>query len=168
MKLTAITVLTWFALALSVAAQGATSSKASLSEVRSLVHELQGRNEKLRDLNDQYREVVGQKPQSTDQAQLDKWSAALERLLRRIDEARAAVVETKGKLDQAAAKQQLPTSLGKDVANAHNEAEAQRAAAEQALAKPKPGKQKPAKQKPVAEKPAPPPSDDLDGLDEDP
>lgn len=176
MKRTAITVLTWFALALSVAAQGSPvnksgspgTSKTSLSDVRSLVHELQGRNEKLRDLMEQYREVVGQKPQSSDEAQLDKWGAAIERLLRRIDEARAAVVETKQKLDQAVAGQQLPTSLGKDVANAHNDAEAQRAAAEEALAKnkSKPAKQKSAKQKP-AEKPAAPPSDDLDGLDEE-
>ncbi|HMJ13969.1 MAG TPA: hypothetical protein VK524_21275, partial [Polyangiaceae bacterium] len=82
-------------------------------------------------------------------------NSALERLLHRIDDARAAVVETKQKLDQSA-NEQLPTALAKDAANARNEAEAQRAAAEQALAKSKPAKQKPAKQKPASEKPAPP------------
>ena len=167
MKIPAITVLIWFALATAAGAQGApssksvssgSSSKASLPQIRSLVHDLQGRNEKLRDLNDQYRSLVEQKPQG-DEAQLAKWNAALERLLKRIDEARAAVVETKQQLDQSAG-ETLPTALAKDVANARNEAEAQRAQAEQAL-KSKPAKQKPSKQKPVVEKPTPPIPDDL-------
>jgi hypothetical protein len=80
--------------------------------------------------------------------------------MRRVDAARAQVVETKQRLDQAATGQ-LPTGLAKDVANARNEADAQRTAAEQALAKNKPAKQpKQAKQAPP-EKPAPPIPDDL-------
>jgi hypothetical protein len=169
MKFTAISVLIWFALATTAAAQGTSSgkstssgpsSKASLAEIRSHLHELQRRNEKLADLMEQYRSLVEQRPQAADEAQLAKWNGALDRLLRRIDEGRAAVVETKQPLDQSV-NQQLPTALAKDVANARNEAEAQRAAAEQALAKSKPAKQKPAKQKPASEKPAPTLPDDV-------
>jgi len=174
MSFRAMTILIWLAVsatALAQSAQGASSDKATdpgasskgqLSEIRTLVHELQGRNEKLSDLMDQYRSLVEQRPQGRGE-QLDKWNAALERLLRRVDDARAAVVETVQRLDQAGT-EHLPTALGKDVAKARNEAGAQRTAAEQALAKSKPAKasaSKQAKKKPATEKPAPPIPDDL-------
>jgi len=177
MKVSAITMLIWFGLATAAAAQGrpsggaspGTSSKAQLSEVRSVVHELEARTEKLRDLMAQYRSLVEQRPQpeggspeakKAHEAQLAKWNTALERLLRRIDAARAAVVETTQSLDQLGTGQ-LPTALAKDVASARNEAGAQRTAAEQALAKSKPARPaKPAKQA-EAEKTAPPIPDDL-------
>jgi DNA repair exonuclease SbcCD ATPase subunit len=140
------------------------ASKGQLSEVRSLVHELEARSEKLLDLMTQYRSLVEQRPQpqggspdakKAHEDQLASWSGAVERLLRRIDAARAAVVEAMQRLDQAAT-QQLPTTLAKDVANARNQAEAQRAAAEQALAKNKsaPARTaKPAKKAPAADAP---------------
>ena len=179
----AITVVIWCALAATAAAQGTSSGKAAspgaapqapLSEIRSIVHELQARTEKLSDLMTQVRSIVEQRPQpqggspeakQAHEEQLAKWSAALERLLRRVDATRAEVVETKQHLDQLATGQ-LPTALAKEVANARNEAEAQRAAAEQALAKNKPAParaSKHAKQAPATEK-APPPllDDDLD------
>ena len=172
----AMTALIWFAVAATVAAQSTPSSKAApsktqMSEIRSLVHELEGRTEKLRDLMTQYRSLVEQRPQGqggspeakkAQDEQLAKWNTALERLLRRIDEARAAVVETTQRLEQAATGT-LPTGLGKDVANARNEAGAQRTAAEQALAKSKPAKGRASKdaKPPATEKPAPPIPDDL-------
>jgi DNA repair exonuclease SbcCD ATPase subunit len=180
MKLSAITLLCWFGLAATVAAQGTSngkaasgsaSSKLALSEVRSLLHELQARNEKLDELMTQYRSLLEERPQSeggspeAKQAhaqQLAKWNGALERLLHRIDEALARVVETEHRLDPSATGP-LPTGLAKEVVNAHNEAEAQRAAAEHARAKNKPAparSSKPAKQAPAA-KPAPPIPDDL-------
>ncbi len=175
MKVSAITMLIWFGLATAAVAQGTpsggpgASSKSQLSEVRSIVHELEARTEKLRDLMAQYRSLVEQRPQAeggspeakkAHDAQLAKWNTALERLLRRVDAARAAVVETSQSLDQAATGP-LPTALAKDVATARNEAGAQRAAAEQALAKSKPAKAaKPAKRA-EPEKPAPPIPDDL-------
>jgi len=138
------------------------SSKASLSEIRVLVHELQGRTEKLRDLNEQYRSLVDQRP--ADAERLAKWQAALERLMSRLDAARAAVVETMQALNQSATGQ-LPTGVGKELANARNEAEAQRVAAEQALAKSKAAPAHPSKrgkQAPATPKTAPPPiPDDL-------
>jgi uncharacterized protein YukE len=171
MNVRAIITLVWFGFATTAAtaaAQG-TPSKSQLSEIRSITSELEGRTEKLRDLMEQYRSLVEQRPQAggggpeakkAHDEQLAKWDAALDRLMRRVDASRAEVVETKQRLDQVATGQ-LPTGLAKDVANAKNEAEAQRTAAEQALAKNKPGRTpKPAKQTP-AEKPAPPIPDDL-------
>src|SRR5689334_25357341 len=99
MNIRTITMLVWIGLAAPVAAQGAHSSKSmspggssktSLSEIRSIVHELQGRTEKLRDLNKEYRSLVEQRPQSNE-AQAEKWNAALERLLKRMEGAHAAV-----------------------------------------------------------------------------
>jgi hypothetical protein len=180
MNIRTITMLICFGLATTAAAQGTPggksaspggSSKSQLSEIRSLVHELQARTEKLRDLITVYRSLVEQRPQSgygsaeakkEHEQNLAKWNMALERQLRRIDDARAAVVETTQRLDQSATGT-LPTSLGKDVANARNEAEAQRTFAEQMLAKSKSTMartSKPAKPAP-AEKPAPPIPDDL-------
>jgi hypothetical protein len=169
MKITAMIALIWVALAATAGAQGAPSkppgsgASSKASEVRSLVHELQGHTGKLADLNEQYRSHIEQRPQGND-AQLAKWDAALERLLGRIDAAHKVVVDSKQRLEQAIAGQTLSTSLGKDVANARNEADAERAAAEQALAKSKPGKGKAAKQaKPKPAEKAPPPlPDDLD------
>jgi hypothetical protein len=185
MNVPALTMSIWLGFATVAAAQGTPSgkpaspsaSKTQLSEVRSLVHDLQGRTEKLRDLMTQYRSLVEQRPQSeggspeakkAQDEQLAKWSGALERLLRRVDTARAAVAETLERLGQAATGT-LPTALGKDVANARNEAEAQRAGAEQALVKSKPtlakGKRTP--QAPAPDKAPPPPSDDLADLEAD-
>jgi hypothetical protein len=168
MNVRAIITLVWFGLAATAAAQG-TASKSQLSEVRSITNELEGHTGKLRDLMEQYRSLVEERPRSgggspeekkAHDAQLAKWDAALDRLMRRVDLARAQVVEAKQRLDQAATGQ-LPTALAKDVANARNEAEAQRAAAEQALAKNKPSKT-PKQAKPAQEeKPAPPIPDDL-------
>jgi uncharacterized protein YukE len=181
MNVPAITMLIWFGLAATAAAQGTpsgkaaspgASSKAQLSEIRSLVHDLQARTEKLRDLMTQYRSLVEQRPQAeggspdakkAHEKQLAKWDTALERLMRRLDGARTAVVETTQRLDQLATGP-LPTSLAKDVASARNEAEAQRTGAEQALAKNKSASaraSKRAKQPPATEKTAPPIPDDL-------
>src|SRR4051794_2188022 len=110
MKVPAITMLIWFGLVATAAAQG-TPSQAQLSEIRSVTSELEGRTEKLRELNAQYRSLVEQRPQA-EEAQLAKWNAALEKLLRRIDQARAAVVESTQHLDQLATGK-LPTSLAK-------------------------------------------------------
>lgn len=169
MNVPAITMLIWFGLTATAAAQGAPTGKGSsqsapsqaqLSEIRSVVNELQARTEKLHELMTQYRSLVEQRPQA--QEQLAKWNTALERLLRRVDQARAAVVETTQRLDQLATGP-LPTSLGKDVATARNEAGAQRTAAEQALVKNKAAlarTSKPAKQTRATEK-APTIPDDL-------
>src|SRR5262245_40043885 len=98
MKVSAITTLIWLGLAAAAAAQGTPSGKAAspgasskgqLSEIRSLVHELQARTEKLGDLMMEYRSLVEQRPQAeggspeakkAHEAQLAKWSTALERL----------------------------------------------------------------------------------------
>jgi hypothetical protein len=171
MKVPAITILIWFGIAATASAQGTTGkasqgapSQAQLSEIRSVLNELQARTEKLHELMEQYRSMIGERPQS--QEQHAKWSTALDRLMHRIDQARAAVTESSQRLDQLA-KGSLPTSLGKDVANAHNDAEAQRTAAEQALLKNKPATgrtSKPAKQTAAKEKAPPPSSDGLDDL----
>jgi len=178
MNVVAITVLSWLALVATAAAQGAPRGKATspgsslqasgaasqgqLSEIRSLAHELQARTEKLGDLMTQYSSLVGQRPQAQGGSpeakkahddQLARWDTAVERLLRRIDGARAAVVETTQRLDQLATGK-LPTALAKDVVLARNEAAAQRTAAEQALAKNKPSaarSSQQAKQKPPTE-----------------
>jgi hypothetical protein len=168
MKTAAIIGLIWVALAAPAAGQDTPSGKPASpgasskpAQIRSLVHELQGRTDKLADLMQQYRSHIEQRPQGNDE-QLAKWDAALERLLGRIQVAHAAVVEAKQNLEQAATGT-LSTSLAKDVAKARNEAEAERVNAEQALAKNKSkgkgGKQ--AKPKP-AEKTPPPLPDDLD------
>jgi hypothetical protein len=138
--------------------QSPSASKPQLSEIRELVHKLQGYTEKLQDLMTQYRSLLEQRPQGND----TKWSAALDRLLVRVDTARATVVEAKQRLDQLVNGQTLSTALGKDVANTQNEADAQRADAEQALAKRKPAARaaKPAK-KPASEPTDSPELDDL-------
>ncbi|MFI5308983.1 MAG: hypothetical protein ACHQ53_16615, partial [Polyangiales bacterium] len=139
--------------------------------VRSLLHELQARNEKLQELMTQHRSLLEERPRpeggspEAKQAhaqQLAKWNAALERLLHRVDEALARVVETEQRLDPSATGP-LPVGLAKEVASAHNEAEAQRAAAEHALKnKPAPARSaKPAKQAPANARPDPSIPDDL-------
>lgn len=172
MRAHAFILLCSFGLAAMAAAQGTESGKAasrgassnpSLSEVRSLLHELQARNEKLHELMQQYRSHLEQRPQSGNAEGLAKWNAALERLIRRIDQARAAVVETEQRLDPSATGS-LPTGLAKEIASAHNEAEAERTAAEHALAKNKPAPartSKQPKQAPAPAKPSPPIPDDL-------
>jgi hypothetical protein len=177
MKIAALTLWIGLVLAAPVAAQGAQGapgggSKASLSEVRTTVHELEGHTDKLRELLDQYRALVEQRPtpqgsgpegKKAHEEQLAKWNAAIERLLVRIDAARGAVVDTMQRLDKAATGE-LPTGLAKDVARAHNEADAERATAEQVLAKSKStSKSKPAKAaKPAPEKAEPELPADLD------
>jgi hypothetical protein len=147
----------------------ASTTKPPLSEIRPLVHKLQGHTDKLQELMTQYRSLVEQRPQpaggspeakKSHEAQLAKWSAALDRLLLRIDEARAPVVEGKQQLDRLAV-DQLPTALAKDVVNAQNEADAARTDADQALAKRKPAA--PAA-KPTKKPEAPAPSSELDDL----
>ena len=74
------------------------------------------------------------------------------------------MVETTQQLNQAVTGQ-LPTGLAKDVANARNDADAQRAAAEEALVKSKSAARtsKRGAQKPASEPASPPPQlpDDL-------
>jgi hypothetical protein len=165
MKIPAIILVIGLALTGSAAAEGASnsksapgaSSKGELAEIRSLVHELTGHTEKLRDLLDQYASLVEQKPAGG--AQLEKWEAALDRLLKRVEAQHKLVVDAKQRLEQKATGE-LPTGLAKDVARARNEADAERANAETALAKNKSkGAKKPAK--PAKEAPPPLP-DDLD------
>src|SRR5688500_8277041 len=132
MKISAIIGLIWLALAATAAGQSKASSnaspgapsKASLAEVRAVVHELEGRTEKLRELLSQHRSLVEQRPESDEQ--LAKWSAALDRLLVRIEGAHATIVETIQRLDKSITGE-LPTGLGKDVARVRNEADPERA-----------------------------------------
>jgi DNA repair exonuclease SbcCD ATPase subunit len=171
MRVSAFILVCWFGFSAMAAAQGTKSGKAasgassnlSLSEVRTLLHELQARNEKLHELNAQYRSHLEERPPSGNAEGLAKWNEALERLIRRIDQARAAVVETEQRLDPSATGP-LPYGLAKEVASAHNEAETERTAAEHALAKHKPAAartSKQAKPAPAPAKPAPPIPDDL-------
>jgi len=178
MKVSAITGLILLALAAPAMGQAkssgdatspSASSKASLAEVRAIIHDLEGHTEKLRELLANHRSLVERRPESeggspeakkADEEQLAKWEAALERLLVRIESARAAVVEATQRLDKSIPKD-LPTGLAKDVARVRNEAEPERAMAEQVLAKRKPSsarKSKPAKQAPASE----PSNEDLD------
>jgi len=157
MKTTAIAWMCWLGLATTVAAQAAATSpgqgpKMELKQVRTLLHELM----------EQYRSMVAERPQGSAE-QLAKWNASLDRLLQRIEGARAAVAETEQRLDPSATGQ-LPTNLAKEVVTAHNEAEAERTSAEHAL-KSKPATARAAKQgkqAPAAAKPAPPLPSDLD------
>lgn len=167
MRVSAITGLIWLLLAATAMGQAKSSSdapghgapsKTSLSEIRSIVHELEGNTEKLRELLSNHRSLVEQQPQSEEQQA--KWEAALERLMVRIESARATLVETLQRLDKSITGE-LPTGLAKDVAKARNEADPERAMAEQVLAKRKPAaarKAKPSK----SEKPAEPSNEDLD------
>ena len=168
MNVIVITALSWLALAATAAAQSAPSVKAAspnasqLSQIRSLAHQLQGQTEKLSDLMSQYFSLVEQRPRAQggtadvkkgNDEQVARWDTAVERLLRRVDTARAAVVETMQRLEQLTTGQ-LPTTVAKDVTRARNEAVAQRTAAEQALASNKPvlaRATKPAKPAPAAE-----------------
>lgn len=177
MRTSAIIMASCLSFAASAAAQGGertspeSSSKSPLAQVRSLANALQGHTEKLADLVSIYRSMLEQRPQSRGKSpeqkkaydeEFAKWSGAVERQLTRIEQTRTLVVDTLQALDQAAKSQPLPTSLAKDVANAHNEASAQRSAADQALkSKPKLAP-KHAKSEPKNEGPAPPLDDDLD------
>jgi ribosome-binding protein aMBF1 (putative translation factor) len=175
MKIPAITLLMCIGLSASAAAEGArqgksessqSASKEQLAEIRSVLRELVRVTGKLTDLMGQYRSLIEQRPAAKkgSDEQLAKWNEALDRLVRRIDAARTPVVDTMKQLDQLASVT-LPTSLGKDVANAHNEADAVRAAADQVLAnhKPKPAPAKTAKKTPDADE-TEPPLGDLDDL----
>jgi len=161
MKVTAITALIWLALAATAAGQSKSSgnadspgvSKASLAEVRAVVHELEGHTEKLRELLSQHSSLVDERPESEGASpeakkahdkQLAKWSSALERLLVRIADAHTTVVETVQRLDKSITGE-LPTGLAKDVAKVRNEADPERATAEQVLSKKKPAATRKAK-----------------------
>lgn len=172
MKVSAITGLIWLALVATAFGQtkstgnepsSGVQSKSALAEVRTIVHELEGRTEKLRELLANHRSLVEQRPES--QEQLEKWDAALERLLVRIESAHAALLETTQRLDKTITGE-LPTGLAKDVAKARNEAEPERAMAEQVLAAKRKSaaakKTKPAKQAPSEKTP----SSSDDGLDD--
>lgn len=169
MKVSGVIGLIWLALAATASGQakssgnpqGAAQSKASLAEVREIVHELEGRTENLRELLSNHRSIVENRPESEEQQV--KWEAALARSLVRLESARAAVVETTQRLDKAITGE-LPTGLAKDVARVRNEAEPQRAMAEQALAKKPPParKAKPSKPAKATEKPAQPSDEELD------
>src|SRR5690349_2149542 len=110
MKVSAITLVGLLLAAPAVAqtksSSNATSSsapsKASLSEVRAIVHELEGHTEKLRELLSNHRSLVERRPEmqgsgpeakkSYDE-QLAKWESALDRQLDRIQSAHAALIE---------------------------------------------------------------------------
>jgi len=149
----AIAVLFVLGLAAGAAAQGARSGKASSetseklqpSEIRAVVHEAQKHVETLRGLLDEYRSLVEGRPKQRGSGaeakkaydkQVAKWGAALDGVLRRLEKAHARLVQLTPSLGKAA-KLQLTTALGRDVADTFNEAEAQRTAAEQALSKSK-------------------------------
>jgi len=172
MNVRAITLLSCLAWATTAVAE---APKAQLSEIRAQVHELEGATSKLGDLMTQYRSLVEQRPQKQGgspeankayEEQLAKWTRAVDRLMRRIDKAHATLVEKSKNLD-GPSKTNLPTNLAKDVANAHNEAEAERVAAEQAL-KNKPAQAHAAKREkkkaPSAKESEPPPLGDIDDL----
>jgi hypothetical protein len=178
MKISVITGLIGLVLAATAAGQTKSSSnttssgapaKAALAEVRSIVHELEGHTEKLRELLSNHRSLAERRPEpeggspeakKAHDEQLAKWEAALERLLVRLEAARATLVETTQRLDKSITGE-LPTGLAKDVARVRNEAEPERAMAEQVLAKkPAARKAKPAKTTPA--KPAAPGHEDLD------
>lgn len=179
MKTSAITMVIGLALAAGAAAQGSTSSKRSpeasskspLSQIRSLANELQGHADKLGDMMTIYHSLLEQRPdrnggspeqKKAHDEQLAKWSAAVARHVTRIEAERASVIDVMQRLDQAIKGQTLPTALAKDVANARNEATAQRSAAEHAIkAKPK-DTSKAAKPAPRNDEPAPSLDDDLD------
>lgn len=159
MKLSAITGVLWLVVATSAFAQSKSTSdapassapsKASLSEVRATVHELEGQTDKLRELLENHRELVAQRPQPQGSGaegkkwydeQLAKWETALDRLLTRIESAHALVAATLQRLDKST-QAGLPTALAKDVARVRNEADPERATAEQVLAQRKPAARK--------------------------
>ena len=154
MTVRALTGLLIWALATTAAAQESAGgsvppgppSKSEQSAIRSLVSELQKDTEVLRDYNDQHREAMARRPH--EHAELAVWTESMDRLLRRMDAARAKLVETEQHLSSANI-ERLPFALGKDVANARREASDERTNAEHALAMKKPDKKggaKPAKQ----------------------
>lgn len=172
MKVTAITLVICLGIAGTAAAEGshgskstssAAPSKADLAQIRTVVHELERSTGKLIDLMSQYRSMIEQRPQA--KKQLEKWNKALDRLVRRIAKTRDSVAETMGRMDEMA-KGKLPTALAKDVANAHNQADAERAGADQVLAKhkPKPEHRSKRAKKAPPEDNGPPPLGDIDDL----
>jgi hypothetical protein len=174
MHIRAIVLLITLGFVSTAAAQAASGSKPKLSEVRSLVHSVQGHTDQLRELMAEYRSLVENRPQpeggspeakKAHDAQLARWSAALDRLLKRIEQVHALVAEASPRLGEFS-KAELPTALAKDVANAYNEAEAERANASQALAKKPATKGKGGKPAPASAKPKPAENNELDDLDD--
>jgi len=144
MNVRAITILVGLGLATAsgAAAQSkspgpSVSSKSRLAEVRSRVHDLEATTSKLRVSMEDYRSLTEQRPSSDDKKGNDRWNRAMARLMERVRTTHAAIVDRTQRLDEVT-KEPLPTSLGKDVADARNEAEATRADAEQALKSYKP------------------------------
>lgn len=175
MRLAALVGLMCWGLATTAAAQGSVSAKASggqaansssrtkaeLAAIRELVQELQARTETVRDYLAQLRSLVEQRPRDADngsdaakQPQLAAWNTSLERLLRRIDAARAKLADTEQRL-AAMNTDRLPAALTANVETARQEAATERTSAEQALAASKPPPGHTAK----SAKQAPPPTD---------
>jgi hypothetical protein len=165
MKRLTLIALTWCALAATAAAQSSTtdsSPKAALSTVRSNLQELQKQIEVVRVFLAQFRSLVEAKPnehgggdeakQAYEQA-LTAWSLRLERLLRRLDSARASLADSEQKLE-ASLGVKLPASLAADVETARQQAAAERESADEAkvASKPEPEK-KPGKAGKAAKSP---------------
>ena len=133
---------------------GAPATKSQMDEIRKLVHELERSTSKLNVLMEDYRNLLDKRPKSrgggspeakaAHDKELERWQAALDRVVRSIHKTHAAIGETTKRLDTATTAK-LPTSLGKEVANARNAAGPLSAAAEQVLAKHKPKPRKAAK-----------------------
>ena len=175
MRIPAITLLICLGLTAAAAAQGTPNSKAAgggskaqLSEIRSLVHELERTSSKLDVLIADYRSLMDKRPRAqgsspdakaAQKKQFKRWDSAVERLLRSIQKTHAAIVETTKRLKPTNDKK-LPTSLGKELADARNTADAAQAAGKQVLSKRKPKKRSP--KRPKKADPGPAPELDLD------
>jgi hypothetical protein len=114
-----------------------------MAEIRSIVRELERSSSKLSVLLTDYRGLLDQRPPKSQEAQLARWQAAFDRLLRTLQSTHVMVVEATKRLNEATTAK-LPTSVAKEVADARNEAQPVRTAAEQVLRQHKP-KPKPAK-----------------------
>jgi hypothetical protein len=125
------------------------ASKAQLSEIRSVVRDLEKAGSTLEAQLSDYRSLMSKRPATSQKEQFAKWEAVIERLLDSMTRTHTKVVDTTKRLDQVSTAK-LPTSLAKEEADARNAAGAARAAAEQVLAK-----RKPKKKKTTAKKPAP-------------
>ena len=144
MKTTIIASLVCLGLTMTAAAQDKPSAggatKAQLSEIRSIVRDLEKAGSTLNAQIGDYRELMDKQPPKNQKEQVAKWEAVIERLLDSMTKTHTRVVDTTKRLNQASTAK-LPTSLAKEEADARNAAEAARAAAEQVLAKRKPKKQ---------------------------
>ena len=140
------------------------AAKSRMAEVRSIVRDLERSTSTLTVLLKDVRGHLEERPPKAQQQQLERWEGAFDQLLRSLQKAHAAVVETTKRLNEGATAQ-LPTSLAKEVANARNEAEPMRAAAEQVLKQHKPKPQKTSKRATKAPEAAQPDDLRLDDVD---